>query len=71
MVVHLPATTFDCFRSSEAFRHRSVDLLCREFELWLGCTNRVFSLVVRGLPGIEAATGTLCCGLSGSVCPLT
>jgi len=41
VVVHLPATTFDYFRSSEVFRHRSMDLLCREFELWLGCTNRV------------------------------
>ena len=34
-------------------------------------TNRVFSLVTRGLPDVKAALGTLCCGLSGPGCPLT
>ena len=71
MVVHLPATTFDCFRSSEAFRHRSVDLLRREFDGFGSAARTVCALVARGLPGIKAATGTLCCGLPGSVCPLT
>jgi len=50
VVVHLPATTFDYFRSAEVFRHRSMALLCREFELWRGCTNRVCA-------GREGVTG--------------
>ena len=71
MVVHLSATTFDCFRSSEAFRHRSVDLLRREFDNFGSAARIVCALVARGLPAIEAAIRTLCCGLPGSGCPLT